>query len=431
MPRFLPLLLLISLVALPLHAQAAPDGRLRVFLDCSGFRCDEQFFQSEIDWVAYVRDRQDADVHLLMTRVQTGGGGWEHTLEFLGQGALANQALDLRYISPQTATDDEEREGLARTMRIGLAALVTARNPGAAGLEVTYAPPDGEDVRLGTADVDDPWNFWTFNVRLGGSMQGEARRTSWDIDGSFEAERVTEDWKFELEMQGEQGHGRFEIDSVTTVTSDEHEYGASALLVRSISPHWSVGGQTGVESSTRLNQDFSVRVAPAIEYSVFPYQLFNRRQLTFRYSVGASHFDYREITLFGELSETLPEHSLRGSLELNQPWGEAEISLEGRQFLHEPKRFSLDLFNRLDIRLVRGLSVSMFGGASYIRDQIFLPAGDADPEEILLDLRELETNYDYFLSVGLSYTFGSIYSTVVNPRFQGAGGGGGGGGGFD
>jgi hypothetical protein len=113
----------------------------------------------------------------------------------------------------------------------------------------------------------------------------------------------------------------------------------------------------------------------------------------------------------------LPEHSLRGALDLNQPWGEVNLSLEGRQFLHDTNRFSLELFNRLDVRLLRGLSVSLFGGASYIRDQLFLPAGDADPEEVLLDLRQLETNYEYFLSLGLSYTFISIYSTVVNPRF--------------
>ncbi|HEX6926339.1 MAG TPA: hypothetical protein VF167_13040 [Longimicrobiaceae bacterium] len=399
-----------------LRAQEAAADALHVFLDCSGFGCDEQFIRSEIDWVAYVRDRQDADVHLLITRQQTGGGGWEYTLEFLGQGVLTGQSLDLRYTSPQTATEDEEREGLVRTMRFGLAAFVAARNPGAEGLEVRYEPANGAAPRT-TAGIDDPWDFWTFSIRLGGSFDGEARRKSWDIDGSVEAERVTEQWKFELETQGEQGHGRFEIDSVTTVTSEEHEYGLSTLLVRSLGAHWSAGGRAGAESSTRLNQNFSVRLAPAIEYSVFPYQLFNRRQLTFLYSVGLSHFDYREITLFGKLSETLPEHSLRGTLELNQPWGEAEISLTGRQFLHDGERFSLDLFNRLDVRVLRGLSVSLFGGVSYIRDQLFLPAGDADPEEILLDLRELETNYDYFLSLGFSYTFGSIYNTVVNPRF--------------
>ncbi len=43
---------------------------------------------------------------------------------------------------------------------------------------------------------------------------------------------------------------------------------------------------------------------------------------------------------------------------------------------------------------------------------------------MLLRIRQLETNYRYFGSVGLRYTFGSIYNNVVNPRFGGTSGGG-------
>jgi len=35
----------------------------------------------------------------------------------------------------------------------------------------------------------------------------------------------------------------------------------------------------------------------------------------------------------------------------------------------------------------------------------------------LLQRRQLETGYNYFFSLGLSYTFGSTSSRVVNPRF--------------
>ena len=40
-------------------------------------------------------------------------------------------------------------------------------------------------------------------------------------------------------------------------------------------------------------------------------------------------------------------------------------------------------------------------------------------EEILLRQRELATSFQYFVSLGVSYTFGSIFSNVVNPRFGG------------
>ncbi|UCE42062.1 MAG: hypothetical protein JSV17_03545 [Candidatus Aminicenantes bacterium] len=38
-------------------------------------------------------------------------------------------------------------------------------------------------------------------------------------------------------------------------------------------------------------------------------------------------------------------------------------------------------------------------------------------EEVLLRQKQLATGYTYSMSVGLSYTFGSLKSKVVNPRF--------------
>ena len=55
-------------------------------------------------------------------------------------------------------------------------------------------------------------------------------------------------------------------------------------------------------------------------------------------------------------------------------------------------------------------------------NQIELPKGDVSAEDMYLRLSELETSYRYDGSVGLTYTFGSIYNNVVNPRFGGGGG---------
>ena len=55
--------------------------------------------------------------------------------------------------------------------------------------------------------------------------------------------------------------------------------------------------------------------------------------------------------------------------------------------------------------------------ASRIRDQLFLPLRGATPEEVLLRLRRLQSGYEYGFRFGLTYTFGSIFSSIVNPRF--------------
>lgn len=50
-------------------------------------------------------------------------------------------------------------------------------------------------------------------------------------------------------------------------------------------------------------------------------------------------------------------------------------------------------------------------------DQLFLPRRGASLEDILLERTRLATSYRGSANVGLSYTFGSIFTNVVNPRF--------------
>ncbi len=52
---------------------ALAQERARVFLDCGA--CDFNYLRQEIQFVDYVRDRTDADVHVLATTQRTGGRG--------------------------------------------------------------------------------------------------------------------------------------------------------------------------------------------------------------------------------------------------------------------------------------------------------------------------------------------------------------------
>jgi hypothetical protein len=58
-----------------------------------------------------------------------------------------------------------------------------------------------------------------------------------------------------------------------------------------------------------------------------------------------------------------------------------------------------------------------------IHDQLFLPKAGASEQEVLLRRRQLATSYSYFTFFGISYTFGSKFANIVNPRFEGGGGG--------
>jgi hypothetical protein len=396
----------------------APDDEpMRLYMDCSGLFCDPDYFRTEIDFVSHVRDRQDADIQLLVTQQQTGAGGRAHTLTFTGQRTRAAiPSLTLQYVSPPASSDDDLRRGLARTIKLGLVPFV-AGTPAAEYLDVDYTPPQGTTVSASTARRD-PWNRWTFRVGANGQFNGESRSNSWNGFGNLSANRITEAWKIQFGATGNRRENNFKVNDSTTVTSEQHGYGVNGRVVRSLGRHLSAGVRAAGESSTFLNQDLHVRVASAIEYNLFPYEESTRRQFTLQYSAGVNTHDYREETIFFKTSETLPDHMFVAELDLRQPWGSVNVAGEARQYLHDTSRYRGELFTNFDVQLIRGLSFNMFGLVSYVRDQLYLPAGDATEEEVLLRLRQLETSYFYQMSFGLSYTFGSIYNPVVNPRLS-------------
>ena len=81
------------------------------------------------------------------------------------------------------------------------------------------------------------------------------------------------------------------------------------------------------------------------------------------------------------------------------------------------------VLGNINIRVRRGLSLTLSGSGSRIHDQIFLPRADQSDEDVLLRRQQLATDFDYRFSVGLTYSFGSIYNNVVNSRFAGSSGG--------
>src|SRR5262249_24294818 len=124
----------------PAPAQAQPHPMVRVFLDCP--RCDEDYLKREVTFIDYVRNREDADVHVLVTTQETGGGGMQFTLKFIGVGRFQGQDETLVYNSPQTATADERRAGFAERFRVGLVRYAVESSI-ADRLRVSFAKPEG------------------------------------------------------------------------------------------------------------------------------------------------------------------------------------------------------------------------------------------------------------------------------------------------
>ncbi|MDZ7265493.1 MAG: DUF481 domain-containing protein [candidate division KSB1 bacterium] len=396
------------------------EATLKVFIDTPDYFLDFDFLRTEITFVNYVRDRADADVHVLITTQQTGGGGREFTIAFIGLKQFEGNNNTLKYISRQTDTEDDTRRGLVRTIKIGLIQYV-AHTAASDRLEINYKPP--EEAKTETQKVVDPWNYWTFRTSLRGSFDGEKSYKSNYLNGSFEASRITEDWKINIEMDGSYRENRYDYGEALSYNDIRRNYSLEGEIVKSLGDHWSLGGSASAWRSTYNNTDLAGSISPGVEYSIFPYSESTRRFLTLLYKLRASQVRYFEETIYLKTQETLLYQHLSLSYDIKQPWGSIYTSLEGAELLNDWEKYHVYLFNSLSIRIFKGLSINLFASVSFLRDQISLPRAGATLEEVLLRQRQLETSYNYWTSIGLSYTFGSIYNNIVNPRFGGSGSG--------
>ena len=106
---------------------------------------------------------------------------------------------------------------------------------------------------------------------------------------------------------------------------------------------------------------------------------------------------------------------------MKQQWGSSNVSLSASSYPTQPDFYRLAMNGHVELQIVKGLSMRLGGFAARVNDQLYLQKGELTDEERLVRQRSLATNYEYFFSAGLSYAFGSIYNTIVNPRFRGLG----------
>ncbi len=229
---------------------------------------------------------------------------------------------------------------------------------------------------------------------------------------------MTPEWKIQLGASGDYKEDNYDYEDYS-IKSISKEKDLRGLFVKSLNEHWSIGSWIEASSSTYSNIEAHYMVAPALEYNFFPYSQSTRRQLRCLYRIGFHSVNYIERTIYDQTKENLFNESLTLTLEIREPWGSASTSLEGSHYFHDLSKNRLELRGFLSVRIFKGFSINLNGRYDRIHDQLSLPIGGASLDEILLQRKELATNYEYSIDIGFSYTFGSVYSNVVNPRFGG------------
>lgn len=387
------------------------DQSIRVFLDCNS--CDNNFIRQNLNNVQFVRDQNFADVHLFFTRQTNGSGGRSYEIDFIGKNEFKELSDRLSFSTDQNMSADDVRNRILEYIKLGLIRYWIEKGH----TDVVTINVGERAGKVELEDVKDPWNSWVFELNARGRIEGEQSKSELDVNLSVSAKRVTENNKFAIRASFSEEQSTFNYeDSDIIATQTSKDINISDVI--SIGGNWSAGAFGRVGSSIYRNLDFYLEFKPALEFNFFDYSKSAQKQLVLSYRNGVVSNDYIEMTVFGVEKEDLWEHELNLGGTVKQRWGNIYGEASFEQFLHDTTLNAFKFYLGTSVRLFKGFNFNLSGDYSITGNQINLPAGDVSLEELLLQQQQIASGFDYTLRVGISYSFGSIYNTIVNPRFN-------------
>jgi hypothetical protein len=398
------------------QADTLRKGAAKIFIDCNS--CDMNYTRQQIPYVNYVRDVREAQVYLLVTSQNSGSGGTQYTITFQGQGEFKGMNDTLVYSSNPDETSTITRERKTNLIKMGLMRYV-AKTPVYSEIEIKH------NADLEQEQVVDRWNNWVFELSTEPQFFSEEANKRLELRNSINISKITEEIKLQIEVDHFYNKERFiesvesksGADSLVTSTFVTNEISMDNLFVRSLGDHWSAGFEWAVGSSSVENYQFSTEFLPAIEYDIYPYSEATHHQLRILYSAGLRFNNYIDSSVYNRTNERLLKQSLGIAFQVQKKWGSIFLSLEGSNYFHDFSKNRVELFTGINLRIFKGLSLQIEGGAAHINDQLNIAKGNVSEAKRLLKLTELATKYRLEGGIQLTYTFGSIYNNIVNPRF--------------
>ena len=385
---------------------------LRVYVDCD--YCDYPYFVQNILFVNFVRDAHLSQVQVIISTEHNASGGHKFNLRFIGREKYSGMEQALIYNSTAIEGEDQQRQGLTRVLTMGLMPYLSQTSL-AQAIDIKYRIPENGFT---PGKMSDPWNYWVFQLQMGGGLAAEEQRNGFRIESSVQANRVTDQWRIGMDGEFKYEEENIKEDEEEEIHSTLEEKDVDADIVKSLSSHWSAGIFAEISSTTYRNIELGLSFSPAVQYNIFPWAESSQRILAIAYHVGIRSYRYIEETLYNKMAESRFYESLGLQWEMVQPWGEVYFWLEGSHYFQDIDKNRVMLDTYFSLRLVKGFSLVLNIDLESIHDQIYLPKGEASLEEILLKRKQLATTFNYSTSFGVSYTFGSIYNNIVNRRLH-------------
>lgn len=409
------LLSLIILTTQTLHAQSA-TAKLKLFIDCGQMDCDFNYIREQIPVTDFVRDRKESDIHILITSQSAANGGEKYDVLFFGQNSWLNSNDSIYFFTLPNSSEDNVRKQLVKVIQAGIVSyLVKAGQINS--LHLSFEKVDTNTLK---APAIDKWNNWVFSIGGRGRFRGDKNYKEKNLAANGSAARVTETSKLQLSFYKSTSRNSYIIDEngekdVLKTTNNFSE--AELEYVKSISPKWSWAAEAAFRKSSYDNIKNSASIEGGIEYNIFPYKISGSKFFALRYMIEVKKRNYIEETIYDKSKEVLYSGNFGAYMYFTQPWGSISTGATWYNYFHDLSKNNFSLDANLELKLFKGISINFYGNASLIKDQLSLAKQGASSQEILLRLKALATNFNYFTSVGFNYRFGSKFNNFVNPRF--------------
>lgn len=392
------------------NSQVPDTASVDIYVRCS--YCDDDYLRKELTIVNHTRDLSDANVVILGMSETNGSGGEKYRLIFEGAKQFKGMTDTLVFESKQDATTDEIRNLYLNEIKLGLLPYLL-KTPLSQKITYKINQTDTDENK----EIKDPWRGWETNLSISGFTYAESNHSSLYLNSAVRVYKVIEKWKFNFDYTNGFNQNIYKLDDYNySFINRSNDFYIN--YVKSIGQHWSVGlfGSSG--NSDYSNYKFYYYLKPAIEYDLFPYEKSFEKQLRIAYFIGYRYNNYVDTTIFNKTKELLYVQNLNVNFAVVKKWYDVSLSLNANQFLNNLSLIGIDAELDLSIRIFKGLNLSIYSGYSIIHNQVNLSKAEISQEDLLLDIRQMQTNYSYYVNIGFSYHFGSKFNNVVNPRFD-------------
>jgi hypothetical protein len=395
------------------YAARADQAPPKLFLSCPQ-ECFDAYLRQELSYFDFARDPYLADVTLVIVRQPAGSGGerFTVTLSRAANEQTSPASPSRSFVAPPGTPAHAARLRLAQTI-LQLLQAELGGTPHEAAFQLSLPPRDG----VALSRLLDPWDYWVVAPELAGEGDGGSGYFFFEGTGALNARRITDLSKLRLRGAYQRQWSSFLLEDGSRVSGDVYGWESRALYAHSIGGHWALGGVAVGRGSQFENLRGHAHGGPLLEYNIFPYTENASQQLRFAYQAGAWANWYFEENVAGLLREARPYHALSTVADVNQPWGSIQWVGQLNSFIDEPELYRVSTGAIVSLRLFQGLAVSLEAEAAWVRDLISLRQRPVTDIELLLWTAQQRTDYTFEVAFAITYSFGSVHNTIVNPRF--------------